>query len=135
MNGLKFRAWDGVKMLYPKDAYQDAGSGTFILLMDMSGKASWNNPYGFHAEKKAHVEIMLSSGLCDSNGNEIYRGDIVRTTWHSGIHGEDNISEDTEVTYVDGCFWEGDTLLKETHKDCEVIGNIYENSELINKGK
>lgn len=68
------------------------------------------------------------TGLKDKNGKEIYEGDILKGTFY----GFPIIEHD----YVFSVYWD------ERHKsfmtdyfeptECEVIGNIYENPELIN---
>ena len=72
------------------------------------------------------VELMQFTGLEDKNGVEIYEGDILINR-----HEEDT----GEVVFEDGSFfWETETftqLLGEINDEIEVIGNIYENHELI----
>lgn len=101
-----------------------------------------------------NVVIMQYTGLKDKNGVEIYEGDIVR--WGLGFTG----SWDKEswhryavvelfpslqfriIYYVDEkngerketdnhIFEFGKFAYKETHKYLEVIGNIYENHEIL----
>lgn len=72
--------------------------------------------------------VMQFTGLYDKNGKEIYEGDIVK------LVNKDGIKHITEIKWHNGRYvtdtWMmfADTLV--LHK-CEVIGNIYENSELI----
>ncbi len=99
------------------------------------------------------VELMQYTGLKDKNGKEIYEGDIVKILdrdWPSqlGSYPEMNLqryldflSSYCEVIYSEDRFslrqikgkgyFNGD-LAKGYGRDvCEVIGNIYENSNLL----
>jgi len=113
MKEIKFRAWDGLRMT--KSGIQfSATDGTLTMVQNMP--------------------LMQYTGLKDKNGKEIYEGDIVRCKFAFG----DNICE---IVYDEGCFWVSqknrevqdkahDNLY--WHKEgIEVIGNIYENPELL----
>ena len=77
------------------------------------------------------VIFMQSTGLVDKNGKEIFEGDIVK------------MSKDvySEPTYYEVVRHRGGAYRLESkqhgcelwlrHTDCEVVGNIYENPELL----
>lgn len=69
--------------------------------------------------------VMQYTGLKDAYGMEIYEGDIVA------------FSTDfkTDVIFYDGCYMidNGHLQLYRCHNACKVIGNIYENPELLSK--
>ena len=74
-------------------------------------------------------ELMQYTGLKDKNGKEIYEGDIcqVIATKHIGLIKWDNAAYwmDEEIP-----MWE--LVLEEGFvKEIEIIGNIYENAELM----
>lgn len=71
-------------------------------------------------------ELTQYTGLKDSEGNEIYEGDIVRAI---GLH-EEIIST---VIWRKSCFAAGGYILSAYGDDLTVIGNIYQNPELLNE--
>ena len=98
------------------------------------------------------IELMQYTGLKDKNSKEIYEGDIVKwghisgqgeETWHRVAKVE--FSPDLQfkiLHYIDSktlekkptdnyIFQFGRFSYQETHRYLEVIGNIYENPELI----
>lgn len=77
------------------------------------------------------LELMQSTGLVDKNGKEIFEGDIVKMA-------KDVYSE---PTYYEVVRHRGGAYRLESkqhgcelwlrHTDCEVVGNVYENPELL----
>lgn len=84
------------------------------------------------------IELMQSTGLKDKNGKEIFEGDIIT----NGIDIVDVRNHETLgfYTFVNGreVFFGHGTSIEEFEKDIEgfteiteVLGNIYENPELL----
>lgn len=72
------------------------------------------------------IELMQWTGLQDKNGKDIYEGDILK------IEDPDLEIEVGQVRFSDGGFWV-DGVGTEYCNVChvEIIGNIYEHSELL----
>lgn len=87
------------------------------------------------------IKLMQSTGLLDKNGKEIFEGDIVRTTRFLGRVDEIGGFYEYEKDYVgvvkvlEGS-WVIDTGIVAVRlwseiDESEVLGNIYENPELL----
>ena len=118
MRELKFRAWDKKRkeLVY------------FDLSLCNSESRIWFN------EQIVDNNVMQYVGLKDKNGKEVYEGDIIKHI----VTIERNIFE---VIYENGRFIARSPYIKHDlyfltkNKDSEVIGNIFENPEILERNK
>ena len=82
-------------------------------------------------EKFNDIELMQYTGLNDKNGKEIYEGDILFESFGERYY---------KVVFENGSFraeFEGDfeehsfDLIDVVAQGCKIVGNIYENPELL----
>jgi len=128
---IKFRVWDKDEKILVYD---------INLLSSSKHQSSWisDNGSGFFANPtSAMFDVMQFTGLLDKNGTEIYQGDIVTDTPENFKNYGNKISEIYEVKYEPNFagwlpfVYHGGN--EPTLEDCEIIGNIYENPELLNE--
>ena len=121
MNNLKFRVWDKkLKLL---------GNVSNIDFDNKYLKYFYDKDTEIYVDFE-DVEIIQSTGLFDKNGVEIFEGDIVRNT-HTG-----SIGRVHWCVHNTGFFYyvekdKKDYTVFRAKYNLEVIGNIYENKELI----
>ena len=75
---------------------------------------------------KSRYDVQQCTSLKDKNGNLIYEGNILKDKY-GALH---------PISWNVKCFYESDTFAvagfyKAIQEDMEVVGNIYENKELI----
>jgi len=129
---IKFRAWDKDKNVFiPTDVWAII-TNDFMALGVMI--KDWENYKEGEYLYDNSQSVMQFTGLLDKNGKEIYEGDILE---RSSSDGKGNVMG--RVYFDEGQFriaWQpkekgwNNTLY--VHLDgCYLIGNIYENPELI----
>ena len=85
--------------------------------------------------KHQDVELMQYTGLKDKNGKEIYEGDIVEA-WSEGEKAIGKVKQRIDGLWLMYPAWQsgkswGLMPNKERKTTVKIIGNIYENKELI----
>ena len=132
MRKIKFRAWDKEDGRWASEDWE--------LYIDLDGKLWGRFNDGKWTEVSHLFEIMQYTGLTDKNGKEIYEGDIIKYQGCFSFDYDDKDEMIEEVKFVNGAFTPIYLSERELHsyddelmivEDIEVIGNIYENKELI----
>ncbi len=124
MREIKFRAWDGEE-LREVDLYWFEEN--MIREWPGDNNSGWTGKY----------ELMQFTGLHDKNGTEVYEGDIVKGIQHPYNQDIEDIAKveyDEEMQlmpfhYITG--YDGELWMHTAKGGFEVIGNIYENPELL----
>lgn len=125
----KYRAWDkeGNRMILPKYL-----QSIDLLREQVTERTKSNYTFTSHSIPFDKVELMQSTGLHDKNGKEVFVGDIIKCT--RGCPHEVYLEKEYGGTYVggmpaiylkgirEGYAWTGAE---------EILGNIYENPELL----
>lgn len=147
----KFRAWDKRFSEFVEDFFASEDGKIY--------KKSTDTGYGIAISRETSDKVILmqSTGLVDKNGKEIFEGDILKFNdeWNEYCH-EGYVDGSVEgVNYVEvvkgeACFEFGKTrypesslfiymedehlsfaeLVKDKDFGFEIVGNVYENSEL-----
>lgn len=119
MKEIKFRAWDGLTKKITN--YQICDD--MVLFFDKH-KGCWLK------NQKDRFVLIQYTGLKDKNGKEIYEGDIV--VWIDS----DGNKRQNKVFFERGAFRICNSYFEiSEYGELEVIGNIYENPELLEEEK
>ena len=147
MRPLRFRAWDKIEKVMcqvevinfqkgcllrgnsPTEGHLQADGNLFIHGFESGHFVRW-----------ADLELMEYTGLKDKNGKEIYHLDIIKTdceTQFGKVEGESTVVwSDRYLGFgIEGPFVDGWGVRSFTSmfylSEIEIIGNIYENPELL----
>jgi hypothetical protein len=121
MREIKFRAWDkNLMQMFPVDGWQYS-----TVYVRSPNNQKWCQP-------KENIVLMQYTGLKDKNGKEIYEGDIVQ---YAGINCVIDMEVFSYLKPIDRDAWfdldPASDKLFERSSYFEIIGNIYENPELL----
>ena len=135
MREYKFRGKDyNNKWRYGDLVQEKWGQGKAIMIK--KDKTAWS---------ALEETIGQYTGLNDENGKEIYEGDIIEFSYDMFVGNFDTFVAKGKVVFEEGAFYVEVFENERTTKDeayllysinldtIEVIGNIYENEELLNE--
>ena len=157
MRELKFRAWhiENQQMWWFDLMWGNHGRGDGYV-----GMVEWGKPRDSEHNHRGNVvqvdpyncEIMQYTGFEDKNQKEIYEGDVLccphypsNGSWHYLYHkviwdGRLGLWKTVSIGNAEGeeITAHGNPMLWvyiKNEKDCEIIGNIHENPEILNEVK
>jgi uncharacterized phage protein (TIGR01671 family) len=140
---IKFRAWDNTYKCLYKPTHEAYKGNLFELLVGFSGDLNAHTMNGLFHESiwPDRFELMQHTGLKDKNDKEIYEGDIVIIPTESCDPADQGGKDILKVVFMNGMFvliredkpkWKPwIATLFDYEDDIEIIGNIYENPELL----
>jgi len=120
MREIKFRAWDKLTRRWLDIvSLVSSEDGEIIAVRTREGEL---------ITKEGNLELVEWTGLHDKNGKEIYEGDIVHTFSRVGRGFRDRGVDKIHYSDITARWYPLDIVVTEM---CEIIGNIYENPELL----
>ena len=138
---IKFRAWDkNTERMWDIETWHIADEYVDLIepgksIADISAERFWR--------KQSEIILMQFTGLHDKNGRGIYESDIVRySTWHDGeptgvFQGEVVYSGDLGIASFDIRLDHDGEIDRAVLPaiGVEIIGNAFENPELLEEKK
>jgi hypothetical protein len=135
---IKFRVWDkeeGMWLDITRVGFMPIGDGKgnelwYVQAIDENEKEI-DPPY---FPEQGEIDIVWYTGFNDVKGVEIYKGDIVLLEAYDSFTPYEVTQNDFNLVYeLDSHL--GGGKLHDIYHHCRVIGNIYENPELMEEGE
>lgn len=127
MREYKFRLWDKEKEIMldvEKIDFHDCYYGGEMYVNTTDGSDYWNNEL---------YSLMQYTGLHDKNGKEIYEGDILQIDIEKAWVMWNEKYGYFELVPIGDYYFDSPVIGEAIeYIDSEVIGNIYDNKELLN---
>ena len=130
MKEIRFRAWDReyAKFCYADKFYQELQKKYFDDIRDWGhGEAEQQ------LSKGGFGELQISTGFKDKSGKEIYEGDILCNPSQDGKRDDIGVVVYCKRDMGLECEFKASKVTMALAEFVEVIGNIYENEELVKK--
>ncbi|HEM6035457.1 TPA: hypothetical protein U2D13_000137 [Streptococcus suis] len=127
----KFRAWDKFRKNWVDHFYITQNGFIFVI--------GSNLPSAVPIEKSGLI-VMQSTGLCDKNSKEIFEGDII-VAMSQGVKAIGEVKRRIDGYWLMYPSWQHGELwhivenVDTGETGVEIIGNIYENPELVEVNK
>lgn len=143
---IKFRAWDGQEMYYEANGYDvgitNLNTITKVIEYAYPIQVSEDGDAELRLGRAEDVVLMQLTGLTDKKGKEIYEGDILEiqtpfspqryyVDYYNGAYRSQDPNAEKDDFKGEIGYWHGDVLEKEDVWDVEVIGNKFENKEML----
>ncbi len=138
MREIKFRAWDKIiKKMFPVEQWCNK---SWVAVPVQDSEDDWH----LEQRKLDDIELQQFTGLLDKKGVEIFEGDIVKySSYRFGKNGKDELkTQNGEIYWLNNSFevkwivpidWVAQEykLDPSLSKETEVIGNVFENENLL----
>lgn len=130
----RFRAWDSINKKFVFTGFHVIGEVTLLGALDI-----YKHEHALNLEQTLKLEITQFTGFLDSKGVEIYEGDILSEKWKALVYQHKNGAWMVKFV-LNPSINKPRTLLHyltqreragEYFRDCTVIGNYYENANLL----
>ena len=127
MREILFRGKQADRWIYGSPIFQD----NYVLIR------FWNSEeFGYEDYVVIPETIGQYTGLTDKNGKKIFEGDIV-DCWSEGVNAQGTVQQRRDGLWIIYPAWQKHIMWglcpdEYSNTTVEVIGNVYDNPELIN---